>query len=625
MALTQPLPYRSMSSPATLHEEDALSRTYDARLMRRLLVYLSPYKTLVIAALVLLFAEGALQLAGPLFTRRVIDVAVPTRDSAAILRYTLLFAGALVAQFFCSYGNAMLTALLGQSVMRDLRIEIFAHLQRLSIAFFDRNPAGRLITRVTSDVEALNELFTSGVVSGLGDVFTLIAIGVAMFLMDWRLTLAALVVIPFVAGVSHWFRASVRESYRDIRTRLARINAFLQERITGMRIVQLFGREEMEKERFRGLNEAHLDANVQAIRFYAIYFPAIEVLTSVAIAILIVTSASFVHANTLTVGTVAAFLQLSRRFYEPLQDLADKFNILQTAMASSERIFLLLDTEPSADRAISAPPRPRQRTAVTVEFEDVWFAYDVGHVARIPTENPAGPEWVLKGVSFKADPGRTVALVGHTGAGKTTIVNLLMRFYDPQRGRILVNGSDIRTMPLEELRGLIAYVQQDIFLFAGDVATNIRLANPLTDDEVVAAASRVGADRIIRRLPDGYHQQLGERGSSLSVGERQLLSFARAVAAEASLLVLDEATSAVDSEIEAEIQRALSILMEGRTTIAIAHRLSTIVGADEILVLHHGEIVERGTHDSLLERAGLYDRLWRLQSGEAPRQVLRAG
>ena len=614
-----------MSSPATLHEEDALSRTYDARLMRRLLVYLSPYKTLVIAALVLLFAEGALQLAGPLFTRRVIDVAVPTRDSAAILRYTLLFAGALVAQFFCSYGNAMLTALLGQSVMRDLRIEIFAHLQRLSIAFFDRNPAGRLITRVTSDVEALNELFTSGVVSGLGDVFTLIAIGVAMFLMDWRLTLAALVVIPFVAGVSHWFRASVRESYRDIRTRLARINAFLQERITGMRIVQLFGREEMEKERFRGLNEAHLDANVQAIRFYAIYFPAIEVLTSVAIAILIVTSASFVHANTLTVGTVAAFLQLSRRFYEPLQDLADKFNILQTAMASSERIFLLLDTEPSADRAISAPPRPRQRTAVTVEFEDVWFAYDVGHVARIPTENPAGPEWVLKGVSFKADPGRTVALVGHTGAGKTTIVNLLMRFYDPQRGRILVNGTDIRTMPLEELRGLIAYVQQDIFLFAGDVATNIRLANPLTDDEVVAAASRVGADRIIRRLPDGYHQQLGERGSSLSVGERQLLSFARAVAAEASLLVLDEATSAVDSEIEAEIQRALSILMEGRTTIAIAHRLSTIVGADEILVLHHGEIVERGTHDSLLERTGLYDRLWRLQSGEAPRQVLRAG
>lgn len=612
-------------SSATLHEEDALSRTYDARLMRRLLVYLSPYKLLVIGALLLLFAGGALQLAGPMFTRRVIDVAIPSRDSSAILRDTLFFAAALLAQFVCSYGNAMLTALLGQSVMRDLRIEIFAHLQRLSIPFFDRNPAGRLITRVTSDVESLNELFASGVVSGLGDVFTLVAIGVAMFLMDWRLTLAALVVIPFVAGVSHWFRASVRESYRDIRTRLARINAFLQERLTGMRIVQLFGREEMEKERFRKLNAEHLDANVMAIRYYAIYFPAIEVLTSVAIAILIVSSASLVHAGTLTVGTVAAFLQLARRFYEPLQDLADKFNILQTAMASSERIFLLLDTEPAVDRRISFPPKARQRTAVTVEFEDVWFAYDVGHVARHSSERAAEPEWVLKGVSFEARPGRTIALVGHTGAGKTTIVNLLMRFYDPQRGRILVNGADIRSIPVDELRGLMAYVQQDIFLFAGDVKTNIRLANPLTDEEVITAAVLVGADRIIRRLPDGYEQQLGERGSSLSVGERQLLSFARAVAADASLLVLDEATSAVDSEIEAEIQRALSVLMEGRTTIAIAHRLSTVVGADEILVLHHGEVVERGTHEALLDRSGLYERLWRLQTGEAPRQVLRAG
>ena len=625
MALTQPLPYRGMSSPATLHEEDALSRTYDARLMQRLLVYLSPYKYLVVAALLLLFLEGALQLAGPIFTRRVIDVAIPAGDSGAIARYTLLFAGTLILQFVCSYGQAMLTALLGQSVMRDLRMEIFAHLQRLSISFFDRNPAGRLITRVTSDVESLNELFTSGVVSGLGDVFTLIAIGAAMFIMDWRLTLAAFVVIPLVFGVSHWFRASVRDAYRDIRTRIARINAFLQERITGMRIVQLFGREEMEQERFRILNEDHLDAHVRSIRYYAVYFPAIELLTSVALAILIVASARFVDAGTLTVGTVAAFLQLSRRFYEPLQDLAEKFNILQTAMASSERIFLLLDTQPAEGAGAGSHPRPRQRIAVTVTFENVWFAYDVGHVARVAADEPVEPEWVLKGVSFTAEPGRTIALVGHTGAGKTTIVNLLMRFYDPQRGRILVNGIDIRSMQLDELRGLIAYVQQDIFLFAGDVATNIRLANPLTDEEVAAAAARVGADRIIRRLPDAYHQELGERGSSLSVGERQLLSFARAVAADASLLILDEATSAVDSEIEAEIQRALSVLMEGRTTIAIAHRLSTIVGADEILVLHHGEILERGTHESLLGRAGLYDRLWRLQSGEQPGRVVRAG
>jgi ATP-binding cassette subfamily B protein len=392
-----------------------------------------------------------------------------------------------------------------------------------------------------------------------------------------------------------------------------------------MRIVQLFGREEAELERFRNLNASHLEAHVRSIKYYAIYFPAIEFLTSVALAILIVASASLVNVGTLTVGTVAAFLQLSRRFYQPLQDLAEKFNILQTAMASSERIFMLLDTEPSSAAFDVHAQTRRSSVPVTVKFEDVWFAYDVGHVARIESDEPQAPEWVLKGVSFTAEPGKSLALVGHTGAGKTTIVNLLMRFYDPQRGRILVNGRDIREIPLDELRGLVAYVQQDIFLFAGDVTTNIRLANPISDEEVVSAARRVGADRIIRRLPDGYAQQLGERGSTLSVGERQLLSFARAVAANASLLILDEATSAVDSEIEAEIQRALAVLMEGRTTIAIAHRLSTIVGADEILVLHHGEIVERGTHEGLVGRAGLYERLWRLQSGETTNGVLRAG
>jgi ATP-binding cassette subfamily B multidrug efflux pump len=623
-AVHLPLRYREMTTPATLHEEDALARTYDARLMRRLLVYIRPYMPLVIAALGLLSIEGVLQLAGPILTQRVIDKAIPARDSAAIMTATVLYAVTLIAQFLCSYGETWLTSLLGQRVMRDLRMQIFAHMQRLSIAFFDRNPAGRLITRVTSDVETLNELFTSGVVSGLGDLFTLIAIGVAMFIMDWRLSLGALVVIPLVGGVSHWFRTSVRDAYRDIRTRLARINAFLQERITGMRIVQLFGREADEAERFRKLNEDHLDAHLKSIRFYAVYFPVIELLTSVAIALIIVISAHFVGNHTLTVGTVAAFLQLGRRFYQPLQDLAEKFNIVQSAMASSERIFALLDTEPSAAKA-SERPTKRIRSSVKVVFDDVWFAYDIGHVARLDSDKPAEPEWVLKGVSFTARPGQTLALVGHTGAGKTTIVNLLMRFYDPQRGRILVNGVDIREMPADELRGLIAYVQQDIFLFAGDVATNIRLSNPIPDEEVAQAAARVGADRIIRRLPNGYSQVLGERGSSLSVGERQLLSFARAVAADASLLILDEATSAVDSEIEAEIQTALAVLMEGRTTIAIAHRLSTIVSADEILVLHHGEVVERGTHGALIGRGGLYDRLWRLQSGEKAGPALLAG
>ncbi len=616
------LAYRSMSSPATMHEEDALARTYDARLMRRLLTYVSPYKTIVATALFFLVVEGGLQLAGPLLTRQVIDVALPARDSGAIITASILFAITLVAQFVCSFAEAILTNRLGQSVMRDLRMELFSHLQRLSIPFYDRNPAGRLITRVTSDVETLNELFTSGVVSGMGDLFTLIAITVAMFVLDWRLSLVTLLVIPFIGAVSYWFRTSARDAYRDVRTKLARINAFVQERLAGMRIVQLFGREQLESERFRELNKDHLDSHMRSITVYAIYFPAIEVLTSIAIALLIVVSARLVHADTLTVGALAAFLQLGRRFYQPLQDLAEKFNILQSAMASSERIFMLLDTEP-AHPGSQNTPAARTKTRVQVTFEDVWFAYDVGHVARDRSEEPVEPEWVLKGVSFTAAPGQTLALVGHTGAGKTTIVNLLMRFYDPQRGRILVNGTDIRQMPVEELRGLIAYVQQDIFLFAGDVATNIRLSNPLTDEEVTAAAVRVGADRIVRRLPNGYSHELGERGASLSVGERQLLSFARAVAADASLLILDEATSAVDSQIEAEIQRGLAVLMEGRTTIAIAHRLSTIVGADEILVLHHGEVVERGTHDRLLGGSGLYQRLWRLQSGDAPREVLR--
>src|SRR5512140_1018259 len=472
-----------MTAPATLHEEDALARTYDARLMRRLLVYIRPYMPLVYAALALLTIEGVLQLAGPLLTQRVIDKALPARDGAAVITATVLYALTLIAQFLCSYGETWLTSLLGQRVMRDLRMQIFSHMQRLSIAFFDRNPAGRLITRVTSDVETLNELFTSGVVSGLGDLFTLVAIGVAMFIMDWRLSLGALVVIPLVAGVSHWFRTSVREAYRDIRTRLARINSFLQERLTGMRIVQLFGREEDEAERFRKLNEDHLDAHIRSIRYYAIYFPAIELLTSVAIALIIVISAHYVGNHTLTVGTVAAFLQLGRRFYQPLQDLAEQFNIVQSAMASSERIFALLDTEPSAAKA-SDQPAKRVRSSVEVVFDDVWFAYDIGHVAKLNSDNPSEPEWVLKGVSFTARPGQTLALVGHTGAGKTTIVNLLMRFYDPQRGRILVNGVDIREMPTDELRGLIAYVQQDIFLFAGDVATNIRLTNPIPEDEV---------------------------------------------------------------------------------------------------------------------------------------------
>ena len=617
-----------MTAPATqAHEDDILGKAYDSKLMRRLLVYTRPYRALMYGAFALLCVEGGVQVVGPLLTRRVIDVAVPAHDMHIVAVSTSLLLLALVAEFVTSYGQTWLTSLLGQRVMRDLRMEIFEHLQRLSVSFFDRNPAGRLITRVTSDVETLNELFTSGVVSGLGDLFTLIAISVAMLIMDWRLALASFAVIPFVVMVSGLFRKGVRNTYRDIRVRLARINSFLQERLTGMRIVQLFGQETREARRFDELNKAHLNANLRSITVYALYFPAIELLTSIALAILIVAGASRVHANLLSVGTVAAFLQLVRRFFQPLQDLSEKYNILQTAMASSERIFTLLDTMPSVPDKAAFADVARNGTRVEVAFEDVWFAYDVAHLAK-PKEggqDVAPVEWVLKGVSFIARPGETLALVGHTGAGKTTIVNLLMRFYDPQRGRITVNGIDIRTIPLDELRSLIGYVQQDIFLFAGDIATNIRLSNPLSDEEVVNAAAKVGADRIIRGFPLGYGQVLGERGASISVGERQLLSFARAIASNAPLLLLDEATSAVDSEIEAEIHAALSVLVAGRTTIAVAHRLSTIANADMILVLHHGEVAERGTHRELLERAGLYNTLWRLQAGNSEPLLQRAG
>ena len=612
-----------------MQEDDVVGKVYDARIVRRLMAYVKPQMSLVGAALVCLMIDGLMQLVGPLMTQRVIDVALPTQSSRLVWQSAALFGASLAVAFVCQYGETILTGLLGQRVMRDLRRDIFGHVQRLPVAFFDRNPVGRLVTRVTSDVESLNELFASGVVAGLGDLFTLLAISALMLVTDWRLALAAFGVIPFVYWASHVFRAKVRESYRDIRTRLARINAYLQEHITGMRVIQLFGRERYEAKRFDALNRDHLTAHLHSITYYALYFPVIEVLTTVALASLIVTGAHRVGNASLTVGTLAAFLQLVRRFFQPLQDLSDKFNTLQQAMAASERVFRLLDTpvaeDPSSPVIDFASRADTQRTkrGVTVEFRDVWFAYDTGHVARDGGQ-PVSPEWVLKGVCFKVEPGRTLALVGHTGAGKTTIINLLLRFYDPQRGVILLDGVDIRTIPVKELRSRIGYVQQDIFLFAGDVLTNIRLSSPISEEAVATAASRVGADRVIRRLPRGYDQVLGERGASISVGERQLLSFARAVAADPELLVLDEATSAVDSEIEAEIQRALGELTRGRTTIAIAHRLSTIVDADEILVLHHGTVRERGTHRQLLAKRGLYDRLYRLQAG-ASRDALEAG
>ena len=619
-------------------EDDAIGKAYDARLVRRLLRYVRPYRLLVAGALVMIAIDSAMQLTGPLLTRWMIDTALPARNAALVTQVALLFAATLFVQFGAAFGETMFTSLLGQRVMRDLRGELFGHLQRLPISYFDRTPVGRLVTRVTSDVEALNELFTSGVVSGLGDLFTLLAISVVMLTIDWRLALAAFFVIPLVFIASRIFQNSVRTSYREIRIRLARVNAFLNERLSGIRVVQLFGREKDELARFDALNVAHLDANLKSITIYALYFPVIEFLTTLALASLVVASGYRIGSGALTLGTVAAFLQLVRRFFQPLQDLSEKYNILQAAMASSERVFGIIDL-PEAPGVSDTRNREQQvermrAQGVTIEFVDVWFAYGSGGISEDSVSKPSEPvplktvlvepvpeqnpeqNWVLHGVSFIARPGQTIALVGHTGAGKTTIVNLLLRFYEPQRGRILVNGTDVREVPVDVLRSLIGYVQQDIFLFAGDVASNIRLGSSLSDAALESAAERVGADRVVHRLPGGWHHELAERGASVSVGERQLLAFARAIAADPALLVLDEATSAVDSEIEAEIQRAVSELMRGRTTIAIAHRLSTIVDADEILVLHYGTVIERGSHRQLLSRAGLYERLFRLQVGD---------
>jgi ATP-binding cassette subfamily B protein len=597
---------------APIEVEEPLNRGYDAGLLKRLLIYLRPYKTPVFAAVLLLLGGAALTLVGPALTQRALDIAIPQRDAALLGTLAALYLGALLLEFLFEYGQTLLTTYVGQRIMYDLRLQIFSHLQRLSIPYFDRHPVGRLMTRVTSDVETLNELFSSGVVTVFGDVFTLAAIMVMMLVTDWRLALVAFAVIPLVWLTVTLFRRSVRSAFRDIRIRLARLNAYLQEHLSGVRVVQLFGREQASSAEFRRINADHLEAHLRSITIYAIFFPVVEALSSIALALLLWYGGLRTLGGTLTVGVLAAFIQLTRRFFQPLQDLSEKFNLLQSAMASSERVFRLIDEpvtipEPSPPHPLAKPIRGE------VVFDGVWFRY------------ASDAPWVLKNVSFTARPGETVALVGHTGAGKTTVVSLLLRFYDAERGMITIDGVDIRDLSLSDLRGLIGFVQQDLFLFTGDILHNLTLDAPVASSAAEQAARRVGASRFVERLPQGYGHVLGERGRNLSVGERQLLSFARALARDPRILVLDEATSSVDAEAEAQIQRAIEELMAGRTSVVVAHRLSTILHADEILVMHHGEIRERGSHRELLAQRGLYERLYQLQlRGQLPAELVNA-
>jgi ATP-binding cassette subfamily B multidrug efflux pump len=601
-----------VSSAALPADDDAAAppRTYDWALLRRLLRYLRPHSRSVLVAFVLIVATSAFDLVPPYLTKVAIDRYIAHGDAAGLRGVALLFFLTLVAAWAVRYLQTRIMQMTGQRIMQDMRREIFGHLQRLHVGYFDRNPVGRLMTRVTTDVDAVNELFTSGVVTVFGDLFALVGIMAVMVSLSWRLALVTFAVIPLFFAVTNWFRKGARSSFRETRRWVARINAFLQENLSGMAVVQLFRREERNRAAFAEINRRHADANMQAIFYYAVFYPAIELLAALAIALILVRGGTLVLSGALTLGVLVAFIQYSERFWRPISDLSEKFNVLQAAMASSERIFSLLDT-----RALVASPPAAARPAATegrVAFEDVWFSY--AGAAAPPATAEEG--WTLRDVSFAVEPGRSVALVGATGAGKTTIISLLMRFYDVQRGRVAVDGRDVREWDLQALRSSLALVLQDVHLFSGTIASNVRLGSDIPMERVRAAAKAVHAHRFIEALPMGYETEVKERGSTLSVGQKQLLSFARALAHDPRVLILDEATSSIDTETEELIQDALRVLLKGRTAIVIAHRLSTVQHVDEILVMHKGRIRERGTHQELLARRGFYWKLYQLQYKE---------
>ncbi len=602
-------------------EDEILGKAYDARLMRRLLTYLRPYRVHIVAAIVLLLLTAVADLAGPYFVKVAIDRYIRVGDLAGVNRVAAFFLGTLAFGVFLRYGQNYITQIVGQNVMFDLRMELFTHLQRLAVSFFTVNPVGRLMTRITNDVDTLYEMVTDGVVMICGDVFVLLGVIVAMLLLDWRLALVAFAVLPALVAITLAFHAKSRETYRAIRVRIARINAYLNENIMGMPIVQLFNRERRNFARFDELNADYYLWNRKAITYMALYFPGVGFLAALATALVIWYGGGQVVQGMVTLGVLVAQLQYAERFFRPIQDLAERYNILQAAMASSERLFRVLD-EPVTIRDPEVPT-PLTRVRGEVEFKDVWFAYPGAPPgpgrAGDSRDGQSGPsasdEWVLKGVSFHIRPGESVAFVGHTGAGKTSIINLITRFYDPQRGQVRVDGVDVRQYAQRDLRRHVGLVLQDVFLFSGTVASNIRLGNrEISDEAIHEAAVFVNAYPFIRQLPRGYATDVVERGATLSVGQRQLIAFARAVAHNPEiLLVLDEATSSVDTETELQIQDALTRVLRGRTSIIIAHRLSTIQNVNRIIVLHKGRIVEEGTHRQLLSRGGVYSKLYQLQ------------
>ncbi len=594
-------------------EEDVLGRAYDHRLMRRLLGYLRPYRGRVLTAVVVVLLDAVVQLAGPWLTMQAIDNGIRHRDLGHLDRVAALYLSVLLVGFALGYLQTQIMQSVGQNIMMDLRMALFRHLQRLPVAFFDRNPVGRLLTRVTNDVDVLNELFTAGVVAIFGDVFTLLGILIAMSRINAELMGVAFSVLPLIVIVTLTFRAKVRRSFRDIRTRLARLNAFLNENLTGMSTVQILNREPRNFEGFRLINAGHRDANLQAVFYHAVFFPALELVGAIAVSLIVWYGGRQVMWTGITLGTLVAFIQYTQRFFRPISDLSEKYNILQQAMASSERIFDLLDRP--ADPA--SPPLDEARAPRVaavgqgfqgrVEFDRVWFAYH-------------GTDWVLRDVSLSVAPGERVALVGATGSGKTTLASLLMGFYAPQSGTIRVDGRTLDEWDMRALRRHIGLVLQDVFLFSGTIAGNLRLGDDTLADEYLERAAReVHAHEFIERLAGGYRALVRERGATLSAGQRQLLAFARALVCDPRLLIMDEATSSVDTHTETLLQEALRRLMKGRSCLVIAHRLSTIQDVDRIVVLHRGRVRESGTHGALLARRGIYYRLYQLQFMGRPR------